>query len=138
VSRQVDSFWWLTGAVIVLLAVILVMSALGCAVAEKQGAVVADEQSIVDADRIERVEAALAKIEAHLQIGGDVDQRPGGDATVNEPWTARILAIGQVLSGPITILIYLIAHRWPMVEHVCDAIKGKPRQRRTRATDANT
>jgi len=133
--RQVDSFWWLTGALVVLLAVIMVMSALGCAVADKQGAFVADKQSIVNADRIERVEAALAKIEATLQIGDHVGQTSGGDATVNEPWTARILAIGQVLSGPITILIYLLAHRIPAVDDVCTVLKGKTPTRRRRAGD---
>jgi len=125
--RQVDSFWGLTGAVIVLLAIIMVMSALNCAVADKQGLV------NFDADRIERVEAALAKIEAHLRVGDDV--QAGHDATVNEPWTARILAIGQALMAPLSIVLYLWLHRWPTIEAACDAIKGKPRQRRTRVED---
>lgn len=46
----------------------------------------------------------------------------GGDVTVGDPWTCRILAS----LGPVAVLAYILLHRSWRARKLIDKLKGKP------------
>lgn len=62
----------------------------------------------VSAERIDQLELSLANITASLE------NRVGGDQQINEPIQGWIIAVGLVLAtlaAPVSIVIYVLAHR---------------------------
>ena len=71
------------------------------------------------------IQASLVRIEKTLNINaGDQTTEAGRDANVNEPWTARILAFGSIITGPIFIGIYILSHRSEMSRDMLYRLKG--------------
>jgi hypothetical protein len=63
----------------------------------------------------------LAERVAAVMVDSTTVASQGG--TINEPWTARIMAAGIVVVAG--FLAYLLAHRSPAARRAIDAVKGK-------------
>jgi len=71
-----------------------------------------------------RIEKLTVDVKASL---ADLEQRAGRD--INEPWTARILAVGAQVVPTVSFgfLCYLVAHRSRTMRAMFDGLKGKPK-----------
>ncbi len=107
-----NDHWVETATWTVVIAVLLWLTSLlfGCA------AIPVD----VDFEQIAERVAAIA-----VESTSTVTATSGG--VVNEPWTARILAVGLVLGVvALSFLAYFLVHRLPAVRRAIDKVKGKP------------
>lgn len=114
VPRELKQIGWMWLAALVLSAIAVVC--LTCCAAlhpmgDAAGLLIKDpaliEQKIADA-----VHAALT-----------VEQTTTGGRDVNEPWTARILAMGYPLA---VVAVYIISRRFKTARMLIDWAKGKP------------